>query len=150
MTRQYLHQQRYKEKGLCITCGKPRDPASPIHCEAHLEATRTAKRNAYRRKNGIPTDAPVSPKGRKRKGHATDWMRDLLATLPGDDIRCAVLRHCIDSQWTTAKLASETRLNYSTIKSFFNDPDHSTVYSLRLIAKATGLQARMKTIDKTS
>lgn len=150
MTRQYLRQQRYKEKGLCITCGKPRDPASPIHCEAHLEASRTAKRNAYRRKNGIPTDAPVSPKGRKRNGHdATEWMRNLLATLSGDDLRYAVLRHCIDSKWSVSRLAAETRLNYSTIKSFFNDPDHSTVYSLRLIAKATGLQARMKSTDET-
>jgi hypothetical protein len=149
MTRQYIHQQRYKAKGLCITCGKPRDPASPIHCETHLEAARTQKRNAYRKEKGIPADAPVSPRGRKRKGHATDWMRDLLATLSGDDLRCGVLRHCIDNKWSVARLATETRLNYSTIKRFLDDPDLSTVYTLRLIAKATGLQARMKTIDET-
>ena len=149
MTRQYIHQQRYKAKGLCITCGKPRDRASPIHCTEHLEAARTRKRNAYRKEKGIPADAPVSPRGRKRKNQATYWMRDLLATLPGDDLRCGVLRHCINSEWSVARLATETRLNYSTIKRFFDDPDHATVYTLRLIAKATGLQARMKNIDET-
>lgn len=149
MSRQYLYQQNWKAKGLCITCGKPRDPASLIHCETHLEASRKAKRNAYRREKGIPTDAPISTKGRKRKGHATDWMQDLLATLSRDDLRYYVLRHCIDNQWSVSRLAAETRLNYSTIRSFFRDPDHSTVYSLRLIAKATGLQAMMKSTGET-
>ena len=140
MTRQYLHQQKWKAKGLCITCGQPRDPASPIHCTTHLESARAAKRNAYRKSRGIPLDAPLNPAGRKRKGQKAEGMKAILDTLADDDIRREIVRRCIDNKWTTEQLAAAARMHYSTVRRFLLDPDTTTFYSARAIAEAVGLK----------
>lgn len=42
--------------GLCLRCKSKRHPDSKWYCPTHLEQHRTAARNRYRAKHGIPLD----------------------------------------------------------------------------------------------
>lgn len=61
-------QQQRRDAGLCITCGEPRAEDSLHYCEKHLEISRRRGLANYRRKHGIPVDAPV-----KRYRLKTNW-----------------------------------------------------------------------------
>lgn len=63
MTRQYIWALKRRKAGLCVTCGKP---AKSQHCKACWAKRRDYNRNRYRRKHGIPLDAPIT-RGRIRR-----------------------------------------------------------------------------------
>lgn len=52
-------------EGRCIMC--ERKATARYYCDEHLAAARTWKRNWYRRKVGIPDNAPLSKQGRPRQ-----------------------------------------------------------------------------------
>lgn len=53
-----------KSAGLCTNCASP---AFFDRCAVCLEKLRTYRRNKYRKKHGIPLDAPLDNRGRPRK-----------------------------------------------------------------------------------
>lgn len=63
-TRQRKWQIEKQNQGLCIICAKPADSGSV--CSEHRDQRRTHSREYYRKKHGIPLDAPLSTRGRKR------------------------------------------------------------------------------------
>ena len=64
ISRQRKWQIEKRDAGLCIKCGKTAERGGL--CLHHLELRRTDGRNRYRKKRGIPLDAPISKNGRKR------------------------------------------------------------------------------------
>jgi hypothetical protein len=61
-SRQYAQQQKNVENGKCRYCSNPLFTKN--HCESCAEKVRIMARNRYRKKAGIPLDAPLSPRGR--------------------------------------------------------------------------------------
>lgn len=57
--------KKQRKLGNCVTCGQPAGKAR--YCPKHLDEQRVAARNRYRRKHGIPVNAPIGV-GRPRKG----------------------------------------------------------------------------------
>ncbi len=66
MTRQRLWQIRQAKAGRCGYCGRAAKGLAG-HCRSCREKKRRLSRNYYRRKAGIPTEAPLGLAGRKRK-----------------------------------------------------------------------------------
>lgn len=65
MTRQRQWQLNAVAAGRCEKCGVPKLPHC-VHCESCRIKNRETSRNHYRRRHGIPLDAPIGPQGRKR------------------------------------------------------------------------------------
>ncbi len=66
ISKQVRYQRRHRAMGLCWLCGDKVHGDSPF-CLKHRDDARTRRRNLYRRKVGIPLDAPLSKAGRPRK-----------------------------------------------------------------------------------
>lgn len=63
LSRQRLWQKRMAAEGRCIICATKTDLGT--RCALHLALFRTDNRNRYRKRHGIPLDAPIV-RGRKR------------------------------------------------------------------------------------
>ena len=65
MSNKYMQRWRKKQDALgkCYTCGRPKTRSL---CEDCLEEVRKATLIRYRKKHGIPLDAPLSGRGRPR------------------------------------------------------------------------------------
>lgn len=57
LSKQRRWQLEKEQQGLCRICGQP--AVRPGLCYKHLEDNRRLNRNSYRRRHGIPLDAPV-------------------------------------------------------------------------------------------
>ena len=63
-SRQQEWAERRHAKGVCVVCGEPL--SSKWYCQEHTESVRENARNRYRKKHGIPVNAPLKGNGRKR------------------------------------------------------------------------------------
>ena len=57
LSRQRARQLTLKASGLCVICGKPAVKCG--YCAAHYEDMKIRQRNYYRKKVGIPINAPL-------------------------------------------------------------------------------------------
>lgn len=58
MSKQARWQQKMSDEGRCITCGQPHE-CRTLKCNICKEVVRKRNRTNYRKKRGIPLDAPV-------------------------------------------------------------------------------------------
>jgi hypothetical protein len=65
-SRQYKMQMEQHALGNCAICFKP--ATSKWYCDKHTILARTSARNRYRKKHGIPEDAPLLKPGRPKIG----------------------------------------------------------------------------------
>ena len=67
VSRQRLLQRKWAAEGRCRICGQPQAAGGRgAVCERHRQADRDKARDNYRRKHGIPLDAPLRKAGRPR------------------------------------------------------------------------------------
>lgn len=67
LTKQRRWQLKMLAAGRCQQCGAPRVAGSAVHCAACREKDRSAGRNRYRIRAGIPIDWPVHGTRRLRR-----------------------------------------------------------------------------------
>ncbi|MCK5605074.1 hypothetical protein KAR91_24505 [Candidatus Pacearchaeota archaeon] len=65
-TKQQRWQEKQESEGKCTKCNEPL--FSKCYCKAHTEEMRERARNRYRKKNGLPLNAPLTKTGRKKIG----------------------------------------------------------------------------------
>ena len=96
-TRQRKWQIEKQNQCLCIICGKSADAGNV--CSLHREQRRKRSRDAYRKKHGIPLDAPLSSQGRKRREYTPSKKQGALA---------AAIQACVKflNEYPTRKKAS--------------------------------------------
>ena len=57
MKRQQIWQEKMLKEGRCRVCGKP--AVSKNFCQRHDDIAKSRARNRYRKKVGLPVDAPL-------------------------------------------------------------------------------------------
>jgi hypothetical protein len=63
-SKQYMQQEKNIKEGKCSCCREPL--FTKRHCKRCAEKVRTLARNAYRKKAGIPLEAPLRKAGRNK------------------------------------------------------------------------------------